>query len=245
MTKIVAHMVVKNEEDKYLQSCLEWNSQWWDEIFFYDDMSTDSTVEMCKEYGVVETRPEHVPSFVENEGAFRQAAWDSMAQHSSLSLGDYVFSLDADEFLVGTVGRWNPRDGLLVLIDSCEQLGFKSAMIPVPEVWNHLMVPYVRVDGFWADNKNERFVKYDDKGAFRDGMGCGSVPESNRKVLKNLYTVALLHYGYTIPGAVQSKFDRYIDSPGRHNIKHVRSIVEEPELAEWKGEVPKLWLGRR
>lgn len=245
MTRIIAQMVVRNEADKYLQSCLEWNRQWWDELHVYDDRSTDDTPNICSKFGYVTERPEDAPSFLEDEGQFRQDAWRHMEETVLPSEDDWVFALDADEFLVGTLNRWDPKDGLRLLINASVELNRESVPIPVPEVWEHVVTPMVRTDGYWAKNKNERLVRYRRGATFREGMGSGSVPESKRKTLNSVYAVSLLHYGYTIDGAAEAKYELYSKNPGRHNPKHIESIVATPELSEWTGEVPKAWLGQR
>ena len=244
MTRVIASVVLKNEAEKYLSSFLEWNSSWWDEVFFYDDQSSDDTAKMCSEYGKVFTRPNDVPSFIENEGAYRSAAWKTMNSEFVFGEDDWILSLDADEFLVGTMKNFDPRVGLLQTIESANNVCMDAVALHVPEVWHHDMVPLVRVDGFWKKNWNMRLVNAKRKGSFKDGMGCGSVPNPGGNLFKSVKFVSLLHYGYTIPGAIESKHKLYTKNPGRHNKKHIESIVATPELVEWKGQVPKCRLGR-
>lgn len=48
MNKLSVVIVTKNEE-RNIRECIE-NIKWADEIVIVDDMSTDRTVEICKEY---------------------------------------------------------------------------------------------------------------------------------------------------------------------------------------------------
>lgn len=245
VTRVIAQFVVRNEADKYLESCLKWNSQWWDDVHFYDDQSTDDTVKICSRYGKVDVRPDKVPSFVENEGKFRQAAWDRMGELLDVQPTDWIVSVDADEFLVGTVRNTNPYWGVHKLAESADNTGNDLVSLLVPEVWRHDFIPMVRTDGFWGRNFNPRMCRFDRPGKFRDGMGSGSVPAGRGNGWKGLQVVSLLHFGYTVPGAIQRKYDLYSGNPGRHNVKHIESIVAEPELREWTGEVPKCYIGQR
>ena len=48
--RIIASMVLKNEADRYLRAMLQHNHVWWDDLFVYDDQSTDNSVEIAMEY---------------------------------------------------------------------------------------------------------------------------------------------------------------------------------------------------
>lgn len=73
---IYSYMVTRNESSRYLDACLSWNLPHIDGLAVYDDHSTDDTVELARQHGAKATiRSDDVPSFMEHEGQFRQAAW--------------------------------------------------------------------------------------------------------------------------------------------------------------------------
>lgn len=246
MTKIVCHMVVKDEALKWLDSCLSWNSQWWDELHVYDDQSSDDTVRICQKYtSNVHIRPDGVVSFSENEGKFRQAAWESLEKNVDLD-GAWVFCLDADEFLVGNSKNLNPYDSLLEYVKYAEKVNKLSVSMSVPEVWDVSgMRLRVRVDGFWAKNKNIRFAKYVTGGLFSEKeMGSGSLPTYANACVNNISLVSLLHFGYAIPEQVKKKAEFYSSLKDHgHSNDHIKSISAKPTLRDWDGEVPLFWRG--
>jgi len=81
--KVSIVIICKNEE-KRIRGCLE-SAKWADEIVVCDDESTDSTLEIVKEYTSV-----IVHRKMDIEGRHRNFAY-------SQATGDWVLSLDADE----------------------------------------------------------------------------------------------------------------------------------------------------
>jgi glycosyltransferase involved in cell wall biosynthesis len=242
-------MVVRNEASKWLDSCLAWNSQWADELHVYDDRSTDETTRIVLRYtDKLGIRPEAETSFIEHEGRFRQAAWDHFEAACDPQEGDWVFCVDADEFLVGSESE-GPRKSLEDLVSYAEGTKKCAAAIRKPEVWDASTVPLkVRVDGYWADDKPVRFVQWKPEGKIQDArLGCGSVPLYGFKgPIETIHLVNLLHFGYSVEGETERKYSLYRGQEGnRHNSKHVDSIVKTPTLSDWKGPVPKFWLGVR
>ncbi len=143
--RIIASLVVYNEADRYLESCLKWNSSWWDELFVFDDQSTDDTVAVCATYtDTVVRRPDHVSSFLDHEGEFRGTAWKTMEQMCGLEDGDWVFCFDADEFVVG-------GEHLRDIAEAARAQGYNSVDIQIPEIWK--LDPLMRrMDGYWGDD---------------------------------------------------------------------------------------------
>ncbi len=82
--KLSVVIIAKNEEDK-IRNCLE-SIKWVDEVVVVDGLSTDATVDICKEYGA-----KVVPHKFEGDfGQERNIGIDN-------SSGDWVLQLDADE----------------------------------------------------------------------------------------------------------------------------------------------------
>lgn len=247
--RIFASLVVRNEADRYLESCLKWNSQWWDELFVYDDRSDDDTVPVCARYtDKIVIRPEEAQTFLEDEGAYRSAAWESMGEVCGLTDEDWVFSIDADEFLVPK-GNGEIRETLRDLAQATVNSNHNSADIRIPEVWSldgpRLML---RQDGWWATMSLPRLTRYlpDDKVFRNKKMGCGSTPKySYQQPLNRISMVTLLHFGYAREEDRRARYDRYMGLPDHgHNPKHIKSIISKPTLEPWPGVAPKFKFGR-
>lgn len=246
---IYAHMVVRNEADRFLQASLEWNRQWFDVLHVYDGRSDDETVKIALKYtNKVGIHPEGGPGFYEHEGVYRQMAWDNFDAMCEPEMGDWVFCLDADEFLVGTLKDPNPMESLLDLADAAEEMNYKSTCIARAEIWDTSgEVPLVRVDGAWGTDRPARYVRWEPNAKIRQAkLGCGSVPKYGLNGLTTLHMCSILHFGYSVEGETKRKYDLYKGVVGdQHNPNHIASIVSTPTLGIWNGPVPKWWQGQR
>ena len=241
MTKIYGSLVIKNEADRYLKSCLEWMSPFFDGLFIYDDQSTDNSVEIAEKYGSVVVRPDTVSSFIDNESEFRFSAWKSFEELFKPSVGSWVLSFDADEFLVS-------GENLHKAIANAQQRGCAGISIPFPEVFDvRDGVPYVRTDGLWAKINGPRLFEYRQGAKWNPKtMGCGSEPSyvSKGPISTNNFGIEVLHYGYANANDRNSKWSRYSSlSFHGHNDSHIRSIIEKPVLAPWTGQIPVVHYG--
>ena len=82
--KISVSIITKNEE-KNIKECLE-SVKWADEIVIVDDMSTDRTLDICREYSNVKVYEKKMEGF----GPQKNYA-------VSKTVGDWILSIDADE----------------------------------------------------------------------------------------------------------------------------------------------------
>lgn len=237
--RLLGIMVTKNEANRYLDASLAWLKTCVDEIHVFDDQSDDETPEIVLSHGCrLTVRPEGVPPFLDHEGLFRQAAWEAFERKLHPVEGDWVLSLDADEFLVSS-GR--PR---LELIFSAQSLGSreaKSGIINIKEVWDIREVPYCRTDGWWDSNAHARFYCYEPAGHFPNrAMASGSHPTYVERAAKvDLPNLAILHYGYASDQDKRAKHERYRGLSG-HNPVHIESILKPPRLSPWPGRFPCL-----
>lgn len=238
-------MVLKNEVNRYLQACLRWNCTWWDELFVYDDQSTDGTVGVCSPYtDNVIVRPDDAPSFLEDEGGYRSAAWAAMEDRCEPTEEDWVFALDSDEFLVGP-GRPAYHRDLKSLAARAVEEGHQSIELQIPDIWD-LDEMMVRKDGYWATMARPELIRYEPEWKFRNKkMGCGSGPEySFVNPMRTGVDVTLLHFGHAVPEDRQERYDRYTALPNHgHNPKHINSIISGPALEKWEGPIPNVWRG--
>lgn len=234
-------LCVRNEADRYLSDCLQWHAPILDDIFVYDDQSTDDSAALAESYGAkVEIRPDDVPSFTENEGQFRQAAWDAFELNMFPEREDWVLAFDADEFFVS--GR-DERDMLLALAYTAQFDDTNAVTMHFNEVFGETddHQPLIRTDGFWGETDHPRFFRYQWRGRYANRrMGGGSVPSYVQPSVT--CTASFLHYGYAKPEDRIKKHDFYTSIPcNGHNPQHIASIVA-PEsvmkLEQWKGKTP-------
>lgn len=244
MTRLIASLVLRNEAGRYLRSVLEWHRQYFDDFFVYDDQSADATAEICREFTEhVHVRPDDTPSFLQHEGKFRERAWAVMIDAMGLRDNDWVFSLDADEYLVNTC-----RADLESLISEADRLTVNSVDIPIPEIWDRSTSKLMkRIDGWWNTMSLPRLCRIQRSNIeFRKKpMGCGSTPLYSYKLpVKDVNDLALLHFGYSLPEERRARYDRYMGLPDHgHNNKHIKSIIANPHLEPWEGEIPVFSYG--
>jgi hypothetical protein len=233
--RLIAHIVTRNEAGRYLAQCLGWLETFADEINVFDDFSADETVRVCELAGAhVTQRDATLMSFLEHEGRFRSAAWETLA--AIAEPGDWVF---ADEFLVCDPGI-PLRAALEAACRDAELADANAIRIKKHEVFaldDNTHAPLIRTDGFWHNVLTERFARWNGDTVFADvPLASGSVPTTATPVMQTS-TVSLLHYGYAAAEDRRDRFERYNGRVG-HSPKHVRSILEPPTLKPWTGMHP-------
>jgi hypothetical protein len=245
--RIIASLVIRNEADRYLESFLKWNSQWWDELFVYDDLSTDDTVEMCSEFSsdICHREPDE-SGFLQHEGEYRSRAWQVMGREMNLTSEDWVFSVDADEFLV-TKDDSDIKSALTAVIEAAVAASKPCVSVNIPEVWDLSERPLqVRTDGFWATMRLPRLVRWNaEDGDFHNKpMGCGSTPRSNYTNQLVDDSIQLLHFGYALEEDRVAKHRRYTSLRDHgHNKNHIESIIKNPVTTNWLGSTPVAYRG--
>jgi len=241
--KIHGIVCVKDEASRYLDSCLSWMSHIVDDIFVYDDRSTDDSVAISIANGCeVSIRPTSIPSFIEHEGKFRSAAWSSFEEIVSPSLGDWILAFDSDEFLVSGT---DVRSSLGRSIEYAENHGNIGVMLHFPEVFKFSdNRAYIRTDGFWNSIYGPRLFAYKPNAVWNDKpMGCGSQPEyvARGNLSRETYGLKMLHFGYASDEDKYLKYKRYSSLYNHgHSSKHIESILSSSVLVEWDGITPKL-----
>jgi glycosyltransferase involved in cell wall biosynthesis len=237
---IIALMVTKNEADRYLEPALDWLSQQVDQIFVYDDDSTDTTRDIAKNYGCVTRRGRGNPSFLEHEGRFRTNALRSLESVMHPHDGDWIFIADADEFFVPHY------EDLHDLIARC-QPHHEAVSINIHSVWDQTDgIIRLRYDGPWSTIVAPRLWKWRPHLSFADvPMGCRNEPVFFTQAWglweRELPTgSAILHYGYASPADRMRRYKRYTALADHgHSSEFIDSIVQEPDaLGVWAGEVP-------
>lgn len=248
--RIFGVVVARNEADRYLDCCLSWHCGFLDDVHFYDDGSTDKTVQLALAHGCkVTQRALNGPLFAEHEGQTRQASWDAFEFAMAPEEGDWVLSFDADEFFVT---EDDEADTIWKLASQAEQADFVGVKLPIREVFSvvydgkYLSDPRVRVDGLWAQINGPRLFRYQPGGRFADrAMGCGSQPTYvDAGPFSHPRDAHLLHYGYADPADRKDKHSRYSSMEHGHVNEHIESILQEPTLLPWNGPHFNIWRGR-
>lgn len=240
--RILGSLVMKNEADRYLESVLEYMTPLFDGVFAWDDQSDDSSVDIADEYAEVRVRPDSCPSFLEHEGRFRAAAWQSFESAMHPVDGDWVLAFDADEFLV-TKKAVNVGNSLRIAIQIAEKTNCIGIVLPFPEIFDIINgTPHYRTDGLWGTIAGPRLFRYSTGGTFSDKpMGCGAEPTyvGKGKLSRDNNDLHMLHYGYAEKEDHARKHKIYTELTDHgHNNKHVQSIIESPTLEPWTGQVP-------
>jgi hypothetical protein len=236
--RLFAFTVGKNEESRYLSSMIRNLDGFVDDHFFYDDQSTDRTLDIADVLGCVAIRrPDGVASFSEDEGMFREAAWKSFELHMHPRLGDWVLVIDCDEFLSikGQGVEFNDimRGGTAVNLSIPEVFGFDTDGCPL-----------VRTDRKWGTIFAPRLFAYQENGGFARGkVGVPAVPSYVMATPNRVSTddVVLMHLGYARFEDQEIKYARYNGVDG-HSDEHVQSIVSPDKTLvrceEWKCRIP-------
>lgn len=245
MTRIIAHMVVRNEEDRFLDAALKWNSQWVDDVHVYDDASEDATLSVALRHtSLVGSRPSEAVSFAEDESALREAAWQNMIDVVKPVSSDFIICLDADEFLIGN-HKETPREAMEKTCDYIDAVGAMSAGVKRLIVWEWGEIPMFRIDGFWGKDRQVRLAKFNPKAkTFRKAaLGCGSMPQyAAKSTTQTVSYFSIMDLGYAIEGAPEAKYAFYKSRTGdAHNAAHIDSIIQKPKLSGWHGQVPKVF----
>lgn len=262
-------MVVKDEADNYLDAALSDMRAYTDAIFVFDDQSTDRSAAIAQRHAVVSCRSDHdargrlkdpkdrVPSFMEDEGAFREESWREFEHLMQPEDGDWVVSLDADEFLLGT----DRRARLEEAAHEAARVGTKSISTYRREAFSLSVVDGTvvayqpRLDGFWHSISGGRIFRYETNGSIlqkgpggevrKKPMGCGSSPTYARQTppLERLdFTV--LHLGYATAESARVRYDRYTSLKNHgHAQSHIDSIVAPPHLGEEIAMTVPVWMG--
>lgn len=236
--RLLATMVVRNEAGRHLDAVLAWLVRHvTPHVAVYDDGSDDDTVAIARDYGcVVGVRPIEVPAFLENESAVREAGWRHMERTLAPQPGEWVLSIDADEFLVADSATVE-SDVLGDMIARADAEQADAVTTPRHEVFGFDTdgTPMVRVDGCWGDIVDHRLVRWIPGGAFRcQTLAGGSLPSYVQRSVFDR-RAAIVHVGYATEQDRRDKHARYLGREG-HGRDHIDSILAPPTLERWTGK---------
>jgi len=245
--KILVLMPARNEAARYLHSAISNALEWADDVFVYDDGSTDDSYEIALDAGaVVKRREESVPKFLEHEGRFRQGSWNAFTDCLSPQESDWVFAVDSDECVVTDAPL--TRSVIESNIAAAQAIGAFSCIVPVPEFFGYDEdgTPMRRTDGLWATIAGTRLFRFQPAGCYADRpMGSGAEPgyvQARRKHQSS--GLSLCHYGYADANDQIEKYNRYTSLKAHgHANAHVNSILATKTLERWTGKVPDMTRG--
>lgn len=222
--KIIGHMVVgPGEADRYLLQVTDRMYLWADEIHVALDADAgDAEIDLVK--SVADAWQQLPLRWVEHEGRFRQAAWESMVEALRPTDEDFILVIDADEVvhdydMVRAAAKSYPGG----------RVGFTFY-----EMWSPT---HYRIDRLWKPYPAWVMFPFRHGGRFVDRrLACGREPTYARLASKGPIVSEILHYGYAREEDRIAKHQRYLDLDGGlfHNPEHLRSILYPPSLMEWK-----------
>jgi glycosyltransferase involved in cell wall biosynthesis len=226
---LIANMVGRNEEDRFLEDVLQHLYNIVDLIVFTDDCSTDGTMEIAAKYAETFQTPE--PLFSVDEGRLRALAWNNLQKYAR-SDRDWILAIDCDEKLFSTEPSFSLKSVF-------EQDAYDVVNIRFFHMWNEKQY---RVDKLWAPNNSSRLFRFFDGGQYAERkLACGSEPTyvntliRRGRYLKNSPLV-MQHLGYVRDEDKRMKYERYmkLDGGDFHQKSHIESIVDEnPVLLDW------------
>ncbi|MGL5149893.1 MAG: glycosyltransferase [Clostridium sp.] len=229
MPKLTLSMVVKNEEGRYLKSCLEKAREYIDNAVIIDDGSTDNTVEIIKNAldGIPLTLILNKTSTFATEGLLRKQQWDETIKTNP----DWILFLDGDEIFED-----NFKFGIRTLLENQE---FDCYNFRLYDMWDE---EYYRSDRLWYAHRTFRpfLIRYQKNFEYKfnySNQHCGRMPNNVMELLSCNCNYRLKHYGWAREEDRIKKYERYktLDKDGVYgNMEQYESILDkDPKLEKW------------
>lgn len=230
--KITLSMIVKNEENRYLEEVLKSAAKYVDEAVIIDDASTDNTVLMCER--LLKDIPHKIivneKSMFAQEGKLRKQQWDETVKMNP----DWILFLDADEILEN---RFCDVKDILINNNDIDLFCFK-----LYDMWDN---EHYRNDVYW--NAHTRYMpfmlRYQPKFKYQFNMNnhhCGRMPMNSLKTDYANVDVRVKHYGWSREEDRKAKYERYmqLDPGGKFGIlEQYESIMDKsPNLVRFEDE---------
>ena len=216
MSRISAVIATKNEENN-IRECLE-SVKWADEIVVVDDVSTDRTVDICKEY----TSKIYVN---DSKGSF----------HINKNLGieksggDWILSIDSDERIT-TELAFEIKDVIL----RSDRVGYYLSRK------NYFLGKWISGCGWYPDH----IIRLFRKGATKWPLEIHDVPQISAKDKVGYLHNPMIHISYTSIEQYLDKFARYTTRLAREEFDNgVR--VRRTNLLSLFLIKPLFWLFRK
>jgi len=221
--RIVAQMIVRNEENRYLDPVIPKILDVVDKLIIIDDASTDNTVAICRGFKKTVVRESKERRWLTDESSLRGELWEYVREQKP----DWVLSLDADEVLDANSFNWDKvfkseRDWLAVHFY---------------EMWNDRQY---RTDGFWSTTITPIFRFQDCPFGWKHKFHCPRFPQSMSKNGGFLEGIRVQHLAYLKDEDKKNKSEFYCRRNLGGSLKHAKTILDEPELRDYDAELPSV-----
>ncbi len=226
----VGALLVRNEADSWLSKVLAQLTRICDAVVVLDDVSTDSTPDICRAAGA-EVHRERVSRFETDELTLRRRLWGLAAKRAKV--GGWVLCLDADETFGDDMGPavWDHAQEI------AKDLQANGLAFRLYDMWSPT---HYREDEHW--NAHWRWwtlcVRVE-KGPYlwrEQPVHCGRFPvNAGTKALCLPWRVQ--HWGWSRPEDRKRKYERYRrhDPDGRYGVpaQYASILDSEPALRRW------------
>lgn len=228
--KLTLMMLVRNEENKFLNKVLTHAAEYIDKAVILDDGSEDNTVQVCKD--LLKNKSLDIvineSSNFSNEIVLRKQLWQKTVKTNP----DWILCLDADEIF---------EDKIIQFIsDLMNQPAFDYYTFRLFDMWNE---SHYREDAYWKAHKYYRtfLIRYQPNFHYtwsETPQHCGRFPNNTNRLNGCQCNIRLKHYGWSNELLRKYKYDRYmkLDPGGVYgNINQYETILDKnPKLIKWE-----------
>lgn len=230
--KLTLSMIVKNEENRYLERALLKHREYIHSAVIIDDGSTDKTVQIVKDILGDKNLVliENKISLFNNEIYLRKQQWNETIKTNP----DWMLILDADEIFEDAF-----KDEVRNLI---ENIDIDAYLFRLFDFWDE---ENYRDDALWRAHNTYRcfMTRYQRNYMYKwreTAQHCGRIPENTLGLPFEKSEIRLKHYGWARTCDRLNKYDRYmkLDPEGKFGIMaQYQSILDsKPNLVKWVEE---------
>lgn len=225
MSRLVCAMIVgPGEADRHLERCLKSARQWADLVVVYGDAPDRATANLIGSYAHI-GRIGRENLYEQGEHLVRNNLWEMCDE--VLAEGDFVCCLDADEEFAESPER------VREIFAALEGDPREALCVQFFHLWTEDGSMH-RVDGAWRSPSGPRICRFH-RGIrlhpiHETAWVCPPLPPHLCRQLSPAI-LHVLHWSYARERDRAPKLELYTRLLG-HDLRHVQSIVEEPELEQ-------------
>lgn len=222
---LIAQMIVRNEEKRYLKQVLDSVSEFADKIVILDDCSTDKTPEICKSYPKVIFNQRHGRSlWATNEAKLRGELWKGVRREKP----DWVITVDADELFDKSLKKRLPE----IFNSDFDVIAFRLC-----DMWTPT---HYRIDGYWSPTFKRLFRFKDKPFGLTGKFHCGPIPlyaqETNNCTCYS--DIRVKHFAWMTPEDRKAKMKIREKVPVTGiNAEHRESVFKPARLKKWTEKI--------
>lgn len=230
--RILAMMLVRNEERRYLREVLDSLDRFVDQMVIVDDASTDGTPDLCASYAKATVIRRANASFG-NEVALRKFCWDEAVATGA----EWILAVDADEIFEDRMAR-----EIDTLVGTPDVDGWAFRLF---DFWGSR--DHYRDDRYWQAHRHHRLFLVRNTGVVprwrETPLHCGRLPlnavDPSRVAASS---IRLKHLGWADPTEHRRKYEHYMrsDGEGRYGIlaQYASILDTHPRLRRWEEPEP-------